>query len=150
MPKVYVSTETARALFNKGLVDVDTGEVHMVKKKHKGVPTCNVNTKHIRVAKGVAKAKESGWAISLLMDAKDGVIKPINRTQRWRINQLLIKGFADRVGRGRYVLDPELWSDGTLPITLLPSKFNKYAHTKDKTQDSGYGTYGGAKTDTGS
>ncbi len=122
MPKVSVSRETAILLSTEGLLDPVTGEVHQVVRKHK-VPMAGVASRHIRVSKFCADWKETGWAVSFLKECSAGIVCPKGTTQRWRMRFIVSKGNAIRVGKGRYVLNPKLWSDGSLPKHLLPDKF---------------------------
>jgi hypothetical protein len=77
----------------------------------------------VRVARNACLMRETQWALELLVNARKGICSCLGRTQQWRMTRLVKGGHAVRVGRGRYVLNPKLWSDGSLPKHLLPDKF---------------------------
>lgn len=122
MTMVSVSKETAMKLSQGGLVDPVTGEVHMRKRKF-GVPLVMVKGKHVRVSIKMCKEPETEWGVGWLGDRADGIVEPKSSTDRFRVRRMVEKGYMVRVGKGRYMIDPNRWSRGGCPVDELPNLF---------------------------
>lgn len=122
--KVKVSKETAKLLKDGKLVDSVTGEYHKSISYPSGTKLRMVTSSYVRVAKGVGKLQESGWAVGFLTDYPDGIVpKGLGRTDRWRLAKLISNGHACKLPDGRTLIDPNRWSCKGCPVNLLPERF---------------------------
>jgi hypothetical protein len=122
--KVKVSKQTAKLLNEGKLVDSSTGELHQAIPFQGSAKLRMVTSGYVRVKKSVAHLPEAAYAVAFLSLFPDGVVpKGLDRTSRWRIAKLVSGGYAVKLPKCGYLIDPNLFSCSGYPVSLLPESF---------------------------
>ena len=122
--KVKVSKRTAKLLNEGKLVDSVTGECHQAISFQGSAKLRMVTSGYVRVKKSVAHLPEASYAVAFLSEYPDGVVpRGLGRTDRWRVRKLVAGGYAVKLPKRGYLINPNLFSCSGYPVDLLPDSF---------------------------